>query len=105
MILTGGFLNKSAGYYYYVQNIKLNKTGWESVVVKHDDNIIATFKNNNTEMNFELKQDNSYNVVLMINDNYIFQSRQLFKFDLDVTLTDNSNENVYEFKEGLIVDH
>jgi hypothetical protein len=105
MILTGGFLNKSAGYYYYVQNIKLNKTGWESVVVKHDDNIIATFKNNNTEMNFELKQDNSYNVILMINDNHILQSRQLFKFDLDVTLTDNSNENVYEFKEGLIVDH
>ena len=105
MNLTGGYLNKSVGYYYYVQNIKLNKTGWVSVVVKYNDAVIATFENNNTEMNFELKQDNLYNVILMINDNNILQSRQLFKFDLDVTLTDNSNKNVYEFKDGLIVDH
>ena len=104
MILTGGFLNKSSGYYYYVQNIKLNKTGWENVVIKHDDKIIDSFRNKNKEMLFEMTSDNNYNIMLMIDKKNIMQSRQLFKFDLDVTLTDNSNKNVYEYTEGLIVD-
>ena len=45
MILNGGFLNKSSGYYYYVQNIKLHNLGWKSVVVKHDNKIIGSFTN------------------------------------------------------------
>ena len=105
MILTCGFLNKSSGYYYFVQNIKLNKTGWVSVVVRHDDKIIDAYTNNNTEMLFELKQDNSYNIILYANGKNIMQSRHLFKYELELKLTSDSDKNVYEFTEGLIVDH
>jgi len=104
MILSGGFLNKSTGYYYYVQNIKMNKSGWTVINVLVDNKIVK-FTNNNEEILFEMKQDNSYNIILYANSQIIMKSNQLFSFKLDVILNNIVDENVYEYTEGLIVDH
>ena len=105
MLIQGGFLDKSAGYYYFVQNIKLFKTGWTHVSLKLDNKIVITYKNENKEMLFKMKDDNNYNILLMIDGAVVKQTRQLFKYELEVTLTDNSYENVYEYTESMIVDH
>lgn len=102
MLLTCGFLGKSAGYYYYIQNVKFNQSGWNNVKIIFDNTIIAEYSNTNKEMKIEMIQDNSYNILLKIDDKVIKQSRQLFKIDLDVS---GANDNFYKYEEGLIVDH
>ena len=102
MLVNCGFLDKSAGYYYYVQNIKLASSGWKSVSVIYNGEIIKQYNNNNKELFFELVSDNNYNINLTVNGDIIKQTRSLFKIDLDI---DSNDDNCYSISEGLIVDH
>ena len=102
MLLTCGFLGKSAGYYYYIHNVTLNQSGWDKVKIIFDNAVIAEYLNTNKEMKFVMEQDNSYNILFKIDDKIIKQTRELFKIDLDVS---NTNDDFYKFEEGLIVDH
>ena len=102
MIITCGFVGKSAGYYYYIQNIILNESGWTNVKILCNNTIIKQFTNIGKEIKIEMLQDNSYNILLKVDDKIVKISRELFKVDIDVT---NTNENFYKYEEGLIVDH
>jgi hypothetical protein len=104
MFLTCGFLGKSAGYYYYTQNVILFATGWDKVKVIYDNNILFESVNTNKEMKFVMELDNSYNILFKVDDKIIKKERQLFKIQLDVSKT-NENNDFYKFEEGLIVDH
>lgn len=102
MLITCGFLGKSAGYYYYIQNVILNQSGWTKVKIIYDNTFIAEFVNTNKEMKFVMEQDNSYNILFKIDGKIIKQTRELFKIDLDVS---NTNDDFYKYDEGLIIDH
>lgn len=104
-VIKGGFLGKSAGYYYYIQNITLNKTGWLTAKLKYNNKISEIYKNYNTDVSFEMKQDNQYNIILKVNNKDIFIDKQLFDYELEIELEPNSNETPYVISEGLIVDH
>lgn len=105
MILECGFLNKSSGYYYYVQNVILSKTGWTKVVINKDNKIIevTTLCSENKEYKFQMARDNNYNIVLKVNDIDIITSSTLFKVDINVCDTDDTFS--YKFEEDIIVDH
>lgn len=99
-----GYLGKSAGYYHYVQNVILQKTGWIEVKIKNSFNKdIHKYKNAGEEMKIELTSDNNYNILLQINGKSIVISRTLFEVELNVMA--ESETNFYKFEEGLIVDH
>ena len=105
-VLKGGFLGKSSGYYYYIQNIKLNKTGWISAKLKYNNNVKSVYQNHGDELYFELKQDNNYNILLNVNGKTIKTDRHLFDYELELELETNQNHNdIYTLTEGLIVDH
>jgi len=104
-VIKGGFLGKSAGYYYYIQNITLNKTGWITAKLKYNNKISEIYKNYKTEVSFEMKQDNQYNILLNVNGKTINTNRQLFDYELEIELEPNSNVIPYVISEGLIVDH
>ena len=105
MIIECGFLNKSSGYFYYVQNVIISKSGWTKIIVKYNNNILVEYSNSNSniEYRFELTSDNNYNILLKVNDKEIMRQKQLFKVELDI-LDDNINFS-YKLEEGLIVDH
>ncbi len=99
-----GFLSKSSGYYYYVQNVILQKTGWIEVQIKNSsNNDIHKYKNIGKEMKIEMTMDNNYNILFLVDGKCIIQSRKLFEVELNVTT--ESETNFYKFEEGLIVDH
>ncbi len=107
-VIKGGFLGKSAGYYYYIQNIKLNKIGWVSAKLKYKNNVSSIYENNGTDLTFEMKQDNNYNILLQVNDVTIITDKHLFDYELELELELETNQNhndVYTLSEGLIVDH
>lgn len=103
MMLQFCYLNKSAGYYHFVQNVVLSKSGWTKIVVKHDNKQIAEVTNDNKEYKFEMTMDNNYNILLKANERVLMDSIQLFTVELDVFDTDNNFS--FKFEEGLIVDH
>jgi hypothetical protein len=110
ILVSCGFLGKSAGYYYTVQDIKLHNSGWSKVDVLHDNKVISTFINNNNELSFQMKQDNSYNIFLEIFQSFglpknIITKRELFSYELKIYITVNNMANVYTLSDGLIVDH
>jgi hypothetical protein len=103
MILNCGFLGKSVGYYYYIQNITLLNSGWKNVVIISQDVPLVEYDNNGSELKFELSSDNEY-INFKINDKIFRQSKNLFKITLDVTPESNES-NFYKIEENWIVDH
>jgi hypothetical protein len=104
MILQCGYLNKSAGYYHSVQNVKLLKYGWKSVTVISQGVPLVEYCNTGDEMRFELSSDNNYNINFKINGQIFKQAKTLFKVELDV-VPESDEQNFYKIEEGMIVDH
>lgn len=102
-VIKGGFLGKSAGYYYYIQNIKLNKTGWQKAKLVYKNNVKSIYNNCGDELSFEMKQDNNYNILLNVNGKSVIIDKHLFDYELEIEM--NQNADPYTLSEGLIVDH
>lgn len=103
-VIKGGFLGKSAGYYYYIQNVKLNKSGWVVAKIKYNNNVKSIYHNCGDELCFEINQDNNYNIILNVNGKGIITERHLFDYELEIEGSENNSES-YTLSEGLIVDH
>jgi hypothetical protein len=97
-----GFLGKSAGYYYSIQNIILHKTGWNEFTFTHED-IVYRYTNMNKEMKIEMIKNNDY-ILLMIDNICRIKSKYLFSIKLNFITEDNLDKDT-NFYKLLIVDH
>lgn len=98
-----GFLGKSAGYYYYIQNIILHKTGWNEFSFTHENNVYR-YTNMDKEIKIEMIKNNDY-ILLMIDNICRIKSKYLFSIKLYIITEENEDTNFYKFEENLIVDH
>lgn len=101
-IIKCGYIGKSAGYYYYIQNVILQKTGWTEVTFSYNEKKYK-YTNMNKEMKFEMITNNNYDIILMVDGNYIITTKTLFEVELNILA--EPTDNFYRFEEGLIVDH
>jgi hypothetical protein len=104
MLLKCGFLGKSAGYYYTIQNVVLHSTGWSSMKIIFNGQILGEYHNDGKEMKIFTEQDNNYNIILFVNNNKVKSERQLFDVLLDVK-TEGDASDFFHYEDSMIVDH
>lgn len=105
MNILGGYLGKSAGYFYSITNIKVEPYGWQYFWINIDGIRISKVCNNNNIIDIVVESDNQYNINLFVNKQKFHTSKHLFKYSLEFDNPSVDTNKIISYSESVIVDH
>lgn len=97
----GGYLTGTQSMRTHpIRNITIEPKNWTEIKLTVGGKEIANIANENKILNFEMKIDNNYNIILYANGVKYYSDRHLYEFQLEF----DSNKVSHKLVEHLIYD-
>lgn len=101
MIIKAGHIITSSGSVraHPIKNLIVKPVRWKTLILSVNNSHITKICNNNQLINFEMKVNSNYDIILTVNDNIYHTDKSLFNYSIDIDI----DESKYKLEDVVAI--